>query len=173
MKTAFKHFVPVFLISIVLLILIMFLPMYSGLSGTFNFEYHYFDHNFFEVMEFILRGNNNMSYNEWCVIFPLAAVIPAVALFIVSLCRTKVMCIISSGCGIAGVCYAVYLYFNNSSFNADHLLGDYASITITTWIILALFIIALIVSISIQPQKQERKYVKPNEAEENDYGSSK
>lgn len=155
MKPSFKSFIPVFIISIVLLVIIMFLPLFSVWGGTFNFEYGSSDETFFDVMSFVFGGNDWMSYSMWVVQFTLAAIIPTTVLLMFSLFKVKGMCVFSSIAGTAGMGFMFIRYCSDSDYNMEHLLGEYSSISIGAWLVLALFIVALILSIAIKVKKKE------------------
>ena len=95
-----------------------------------------------------------MSYNMWVVQFTLAAITPAFVLLISSICKSKVMCIISSLAGVAGMAFMLIRYCSDSNYNAEHLFGEYSSISMGTWIVTALFVVALIVSIAIKKREK-------------------
>lgn len=154
MKTSFKSFVPVFIISIVLLMIIMFLPLFSVWGGTFNFEYGSSDETFFDVISFVFGGNKWMSYDMWVVQFTLAAIIPTILLFISASCKAKGMCVFSSIAGTAAMGFVFIRYCSDSDYNMEHLVGEYSSISIGAWLVLALFIIALILSVAIKTKKE-------------------
>ena len=150
MNKELKPFIPIIIIAVALVLVIMFLPIFKVWGGTTNLEFGSDDENFFDVIEFVFGGKEYMSYNMWVVQFTLAAIIPAFVLLISSICKSKVMCIISSLAGVAGMAFMLIRYCSDSSYNAEHLFGEYSSISMGTWIVTALFVVALIVSIAIK-----------------------
>lgn len=152
-----KRTLAVFFVALLLLAAVIFLPMYQPLGGTFNFKA---DLDFFDVFNFLVnRGDTAssfLSWSSWPVIFTLAAIIPAILLLIFSICGSKALCIISSIMGILGMAYTLFLYKENCG-SLGAFFGEYANISIGLWIVVALFILALILSIAAPKKVKKAK----------------
>ena len=152
-----KRTASVFIVSILLLLAIVFLPMFQPLGGTLNFKA---DLDFFDVFDFVVKGGNTgssfLNWSSWPVIFTVAAAIPAILLFLFSLFGSKVLSILASLAGIAGMVYTLVLYGRNSS-SIDAFFGEHANISIGLWIVCALFIIAFICACACRKKVKAKK----------------
>lgn len=139
-----KRTLPIFIVSILILLAIVFLPMFQPLGGTFNFKA---DLDFFDVFNFVKTGGDTsasmLAWNSWPVMLTLAAAIPAILLFFFSLFGSKALSIIASLMGIAGMAYVLFLYGKNAS-SVGAFFGSQANLSIGLWVVCALFIAAFI-----------------------------
>lgn len=156
-----KRTLPVFILSILILAAIVFLPMFQPLGGTFNFKA---DLDFFDVFNFVKSGGDTSSsmldWSSWPVIFTLAAAIPAILLFFFSLFGSKILSILASLAGILGMGYTLFMYGKNAN-SVGAFFGDKANLSIGLWIVCALFIIAFICALAA-PKKAPKPEKKKN-----------
>ena len=140
-----KRTLVVFILSIVIIASIVFLPMFQPLGGTFNFKA---DLDFFDVFNFVKSGGDTsasmLDWSSWPVIFTLAAFIPAILLFFFSLF------------GIAGMAYTLIMYGRNSG-SIGAFFGNKANLSIGLWIVCVLFIVAFICACCIPRKIKEPK----------------
>lgn len=152
-----KRTLVVFILSIVIIASIVFLPMFQPLGGTFNFKA---DLDFFDVFNFVKSGGDTsasmLDWSSWPVIFTLAAFIPAILLFFFSLFGSKVLSIIASLTGIAGMAYTLIMYGRNSG-SIGAFFGNKANLSIGLWIVCVLFIVAFICACCIPKKIKEPK----------------
>lgn len=147
-----KRTASVFVISLLLIAAIVLLPMLSKGAGTLNFKA---DEGFgntaaFSEMLKCLKGETKFADADRSVTFTMAAIIPAVLLFIFSLCGSKPLCIISSLAGIAGMVYSLLQFkaSKGSGVAFSDFFGKTSDLSIGVWVVCLLFVIAFICSLA-------------------------
>jgi len=140
-KTNKKDFTSLVALSIVLLLNILFVPLFSAWGGLF-FNYG-IDQSFFTALMGI--GSNSGYWND---IFVWVAFVPAAILLISSLAKGKVMVRLSSASGAVLLFLVLIMHILQAGIYAISPMDG--NITIGFWIALILFVICFFRSKSIK-----------------------
>ncbi len=149
MKYTGKQFIGIIVIALIIIAISVFLPMFQDMGGTFNLSSEL---SFIDKVKVVTSQPVSDSLKRFPVLFTCAAFIPAVLLLIFGICRSKVFSIISALLGIGCLGYSVYAFSRQATSSALYW-GDMACISIWTWFIALLFLIALIVGFAIKEKK--------------------
>ena len=146
MKYTGKQFIGIIVIALAIIAVSVFLPMYEVMGGTFNFSSEL---SFIDVAKFVTSNPISDSFKLFPVLFTCAAFIPAVLLLIFGVCRSKVFSIISALLGLGCLGYSVFAFSQQATSSALYW-GDMACISVWTWLVCLLFLIALVVGFAIK-----------------------
>lgn len=149
MKYTGKQFIGIIVIALAIIAVSVFLPMYEVMGGTFNFSSEL---SFIDVAKFVTSNPISDSFKLFPVLFTCAAFIPAVLLLIFGICRSKVFSIISALLGLGCLGYSVFAFSQQATSFALYW-GDMACISVWTWLVCLLFLIALVVGFAIKKKK--------------------
>ena len=145
---SFKRFLPIILLSLILIANTIFVPMFSVWGGLFPSGT---THSFIDALDELNRFVGG-SYRLWPEIFIWSAFVPAIALLISALAKSKIMAVQSSVAGIGLLLYNLNRYI--TQVGIDFALNiDNGNIGIGFWIATALFIVCFFYAISIKKQK--------------------
>jgi len=135
-----SNFTALTVLSIVLLLNVFFVPMFSVWGGL---SARWADQSFMTAL-----GNLGAGRGYWHDIFIWSAFVPGVVLFISSLAKTKVMAIISSLGGVGLLFINLTRHVGQVGSNA--LNPDDGNIAIGFWIALILFAMCFFCSIAVK-----------------------
>ena len=149
MKYTGKQFIGIIVIALAIIAVSVFLPMYEIEGGTFNLSS---DLSFIDKVNFVTSHPLSDLFSYPPVLFTCAAFIPAVLLLIFGICRSKVFSIISALLGLGCLGYSVFAFSQQATSSALYW-GGMACISVWTWLVCLLFLIALVVGFAIKKKK--------------------
>ena len=149
MKYTGKQFIGIIVIALAIIAVSVFLPMYEIEGGTFNLSS---DLSFIDKVNFVTSHPLSDLFIYPPVLFTCAAFIPAVLLLIFGICRSKVFSIISALLGLGCLGYSVFAFSQQATSSALYW-GGMACISVWTWLVCLLFLIALVVGFAIKKKK--------------------
>lgn len=125
------------ILSIILMLSIIFLPMYN--RGLIMGEIYPNDQSvyFWEVMEMVFEESDAFRY--YVVDFTMVALVFGVVLLFSSFAKSKIMCILSSVGGAGGMLYFLIKFISQESME-DVFSIDETAICMGFWIALIIFV---------------------------------
>lgn len=132
------------ILSVLLLLSIIFLPMYN--RGLIMGEIYPNDQSiyFWEVMEMVFEESDAFRY--YVVDFTVVALVFGVVLLFSSFAKSKIMCILSSVGGAGGMLYFLIKFISQESIE-DVFSFDETAICIGFWVTLILFVVSFFESV--------------------------
>lgn len=134
-----KSFSNITFLSILIIFVACTVPIYDVWVGLIPDEY---SSTFAVAMEKIFEDGLSYFFTFWPARFVSSALVPAILLFISSLSKNKIMCVLSSLIGLGFLLYNLVLIIIDYGFDTV-IEFDSCSVLIGYWILLLLFVISL------------------------------
>lgn len=129
---------------------VLILPLFQNDGGTLYLK---FNGGFNQAMRALFKMDKTALRNYQTVRFTLAAFFPALLLFIGAAARKKWLGITASVLGIVGIVYCLFAYGtvikSIGGKVGSAIFGSSAGVSAGTWLVLALFVLALFTSVLI------------------------